>query len=64
MLRDFYENFEVHIYMQKSWQFSLRDVFIFKKLDSSEKAREFALRFYIQNSGHFALRNFSLNFWN
>ena len=30
--------------------------------DTSKKERQFALRFYIQKYGHFALRNFSLNF--
>ena len=35
-----------------------------KKLDTSQKARQFAIRFYIQKSGSFALRDFSLNFWN
>ena len=28
------------------------------------KARQFAIRFYIKKSGTFALRGFSLNFWN
>ena len=39
----------------------LRDVFIYKKLDYSQKARQFAIRFYIQKSGTFALRDFSLD---
>ena len=33
--------------------------FIYKKLDTLQKVRQFALHFYIQNDGHFALRNFS-----
>ena len=60
----FHENSEVVICIKKSWHFTLRDVFIYKKTETSQKARQFALRFYIQKSGHFALRNFSLNFWN
>ena len=40
----------------------LREVFICKNPDTSQKARQFALHFYIQKSGHFALRGFSLNF--
>ena len=49
--------------MQKSWHFALRDVFIYKKLDTSQKGRQFAIRFYIQKSGTCALHDFSLNFW-
>ena len=63
-LRDFHENFEVGIYIQKSWHFTLRDVFIYINTDTSQKARQFAIRFNIQKSRHFALHNFSLNFWN
>ena len=36
----------------------LRDFFTYKKPDTSEKGRQFALCFYIQNSGHCALRDF------
>ena len=63
-LRDFHDIFEVGIYIQKAWHFELREVFIYKKLDTSQKAKQSAIRFYIQKSGTFALRNFSLNFWN
>ena len=45
----FCENFEVGIYIQKSWHFALPDIFIYKKRDTSQKSRQFALRFYIQN---------------
>ena len=38
-LRDFHEFFEVGIFIQKSWHFALRDVFIYKNLDTSQKAR-------------------------
>ena len=34
---------------KKTWPFSLRDVFIYKNHDTSQKARQIALRFYIQN---------------
>ena len=44
-----YEIFEVVIYISKAWNVALRDVFIYKKPDTSQKARQFALRFYIQN---------------
>ena len=50
--------------MQKVWHFALHDVFIYKNPDTSQKARQFTLSFYIQKYGHFALRNFSLNFSN
>ena len=48
-LRDFHEIFEVGIYIQKSWHFALREVFIYKQLDTLQKARQFAIRFYIKN---------------
>ena len=62
-LRDFSWNFWSWNLYTKSWHFALRDVFIYKKPDTSKKARQFVIRFYIKKSGHFALRNFSLNFW-
>ena len=37
--RIFNEIFEVGIYIQKVWHLALRDVFIYKKLDNSQKAR-------------------------
>ena len=60
-------------YIQKAIHLTLWDSheivevgIIFKKhdtlRDTSQKSRQFAIRFYIQNSGTFALRNFSLNF--
>ena len=61
-LRDFREIFEVGIYIQTVWHFALRDVFIYKNLDTSQKARQFVIRFYMQKSGTFALHDFSLNF--
>ena len=63
-LLDFHEIFEVDMFIQKAWRFALRNVFIYKNLGTSQKARQFAIRFYIQKSGIFSLRNFSLNFWN
>ena len=33
------------LYIKKAWHFSLRDVFIYKNPDTSQKARQFALRF-------------------
>ena len=55
----FFMIFKFDIYIQKAWHFSLRDVFMYKKPDTSQKARLFALRFYIQKAWHFALRDFS-----
>ena len=43
----FHETSEISICIQKSWQFALREFFIYKKLDTSQKARQFALRFFI-----------------
>ena len=43
----FQEFFEIGIYIQKARHFSLRDVFIYKNPDTSQKARQFALRFFI-----------------
>ena len=38
------------------------NVFIYKKSDTLKKARQFALRLYIQKVRHFTLRNFHENF--
>ena len=77
-LRDFYETFEVGIYIQKAWHFALGDVYIYKKLDTSQKARQFAeggetfyikktmhfaWHFYIEKTMHFALRCFIQKAW-
>ena len=43
--RDFLWKFEVGVYIQKAWHFALRDVFIYKRPDTSQKARQFALGF-------------------
>ena len=59
-LRDFHEIFEVGIYIQKAWHFALRDVFIYKKLGTSQKARQVAIRFYIQNP---ALLRYAIFHW-
>ena len=42
------------------------NVFIYKKPDTFQKARQFPLRFYIQKAIHFTFRDFSSNFqrWN
>ena len=39
----FHEIFEVGIYIQKASHFALRDVFMYKKLDTSQKTRQFAI---------------------
>ena len=39
-------------------QKQLRNVFIYKKIHTFQKARQFPLRFYIQKSIHLTLRNF------
>ena len=44
------------IYTKK--QNKLRNVFIYKKPDTFQKARQFPLRFYIQKSIHLTLRDF------
>ena len=54
----FHKFFEVEIYIQLSWHFALSEVFIYKRPESSQKERQSALRFYIQKSGHFTLRDF------
>ena len=48
-----------------SWHFYAKSMtlyvtwsFIYKKLDNSQKAIQFEIRFYIQKSGHFALLDF------
>ena len=47
--RVFHEIFEVCIYIQKAFHFGLRDVFIYKKLDTWQKLRQFAIRFIYKN---------------
>ena len=59
-LRDFRGIFEVGIYIQKLWHFALRDVFISKKLDTSQKARQFAIRFIYKN---LALLRYAIFHW-
>ena len=43
----FHEIFEDDICIQKSWHFALRDFFIYKKSDTPQKVRQFALGFLI-----------------
>ena len=45
------------LYIQKNVQ-----RFIYKKLDTLQKARQFPLRFYIQKERHFTLHDFHENF--
>ena len=54
--------FEVGISVQKARYFYLRELFIFKNPDTSQKGSQSLLRFYIQKAGHFVLRDFSWNF--
>ena len=48
------------LYTQKEKK--LLNVFIYKKQDTFQKARQFPLHFYIQKAIHFTLRDFSWNF--
>ena len=51
----FHEIFEVGIYIQKSWHFALRDVFIYKKLDN--------LRYvFISKIRHFCVTRYFIEF--
>ena len=45
------------LFIQKAKK--LRNVFIYKNQDILQKARQFALYFYIQKDRHFKLREFS-----
>ena len=60
------KNCEIFLYTKSQTLFkkldNFRYVFIYKNLDTSQKARQFAIRFNIQKSGTFALPDFSLNF--
>ena len=51
------ERQRVRFYIHKK-QKKMRNVFIYKKLDTFQKARQFPLRFYIQKVIHFTLRDF------
>ena len=44
------------LYTQKAKK--LRNVFVYRMLDTFQKARQFPLRFEIQKAIHFSLRNF------
>ena len=50
------------LYIQKVNKIAKR--YIYKKGDTSKKAIQFPLCFYIQKERHFTLSDFSLNFWN
>ena len=55
------------MHIQKAWHFALCEVFRYKKPDTSQKVRSETICitfFNIQKALHFALRNFSCNFWN
>ena len=56
--RFFYENVEIGILYTKPWHFALRDVFMYKKPGTFQKARQFALLFYIQKAWHFGSHDF------
>ena len=47
-------------YIQKAEK--ILNIFIYKKLDIIQKARQFPLSFYIQKAWHFTLRNFHETF--
>ena len=54
------ERQRARLYTKK--QKKLRNVFIFKKPHTFQKARQFPLRFYIQKAVHLTLRDFHENF--
>ena len=41
----------------------MRNIFIYKKPDTLQKAKQFPLCFFIQKVGHCTLRNFPWKFW-
>ena len=41
----------------------LQNVFTYQNIDTSQKARQFPLRFYMQKESYFYLRGFSWKFW-
>ena len=64
-LRYFYEDLELaFIYIQKSWQFALRDGFIYKKPDTLKKEDNLRYVLYMRKTWRFALHGFSWDFWN
>ena len=44
----FHEMFEIGICIQKLCHFALREVFLYKNPDTSQKSGQFSLSFYIQ----------------
>ena len=64
MLRDFSWNFQsCHLYT-KSMTLCVMWSFIYKKHDTLQKSVQIIIRFLYTKIRHFALRDFSLNFWN
>ena len=55
------ENYD-NCHHRKTTPTFMRNVFIYKKLDTLQKARQFPLRFYIQKAIHLTLRDFNENF--
>ena len=49
-------------FMYKTYDTLRYMMFLLKILDTSQKSRQFALRFYMQKSGNFALRDFHETF--
>ena len=58
----FYKTFDIGIYIQKALHSALRDVFIYKKPDTSQKARQFVLRFYIKKILTHCVKRFFMEF--
>ena len=50
------ERQRARLYTQKAK--NIRNIFIYKKPDTFQKARQFPLRFYIQKATHLTLRDF------
>ena len=56
------ERQRARFYIHKKQKKSRKVLYIYKKPDTFQKARQFPLRFYIQKGINFTLRDFSLKF--
>ena len=55
---DYHHRKTTHTFLYTQKSKNLRNVFIYKKPDTFQKARPFSLRFFIQKAIHLTLRDF------
>ena len=56
--------FQVGIYIQKAWHFALREVFIYKNPDTSQKRKKICVTFIYKKTWTLCVTQFFVEFWN